>query len=136
MEIVISTLEKAVADGISLLCRCRFHRTAPFYLVWPYRPLQVKVASMSDSKSGIRTAVAYVTCRSWSASDSTIVRLTLTEHLGFWRLHGPFSITYGPDYPVASLANRDTDTKDIYPMNMLRPDAARPMEYRIRSRAR
>jgi len=134
-EIVISTLEKAVSDGISLLTRTRFHTKAPFYLTPPHKPLVVTVLSVSERlTAGLREMVVEVRCVTW---NNTVVTFTLSEKYGYWLVWGQFTISYDAvGYPVMSLRGRAVNTKSIYPAFAQRDDYARPLELRIRSRAR
>jgi len=135
LELAISTFEKAVADAVSLLSRTRFHKTAPFYLVPARHLLHVTVVEVVGPEHTMRDATVIVSCESWSPTGTTLVTLSLSENHGYWLAWGPFSIQYGPDYPVASLAGKSISTKDIYPAFALRPDYEKPAAYRIRTRA-
>jgi hypothetical protein len=129
LDIYISPFERAITNAVDLLTRTRFHKTEPFYLLKPTYVFEVRI-----SGTGEEGTVVFVRCRTWG--EGTVITLVLNIFDHNWLPWGPFTIKYGPTYPVASLSGKLIDTKGIYPMYVNRPDAVRHQELAIRSRAR
>lgn len=136
-DIIISTLEGTVRDGITLLTQRRFHRgpTVPPYLLRPKAPLLIEVVEFEclskADRHGLRRANVKVRCTSWGDTN-VFLELSGDGH-DDWLLWGTFSIRYGADYPIPALTTKEV-SKNIHPCWDKKKGDNRPMEYRLKTR--
>lgn len=138
MDIVISTFEGAIRDGITLLCQRRLNSnpTTPPYLRRPNAPLFVEVVfirSETTRKPAIRTARVLVRCASWGDTKVFLELMDLALTGVDWHVRGDFQIRYGADYPIPALTTKEV-SRFIEPVSFKKNGDNRPMRYRIRTR--
>ena len=130
MQFVISSLEGAIRDGITLLTQRRINRNAPPYLVPPKEPLVCTVREMTPTMNFIMQAAVEVSCcSSWGG---TKVTLNLSSFHDYWQLWGLCTILYGPGYPLFTLVGKRIDRR-IMPSHRTNRGEDRPMTYHISS---